>query len=296
MTTDEEAVDAFTTWMRERRGAQRGTLDKYHRLCRTWATFLSTPLTDRSAEDVEAFVARDRRGGEAAANATVVNEIAVLTSLYRWGHERLGWGENPAALAGRPKVHNRLPRAVDDDTWLTVWTHELPVDARVALGLGFYCGLRREELTTLTGSHYWGRALVNFIRKGGGEDRFDVGDVLDHWEHTKPELEAHRLEGPLTQLARQRGTDALLPWGSWVQPRAINKRMGRWLADAGLAPDAFTPHALRHSFVTNLLITGVPLHVVSQLANHSSVTTTMRYVKPAGGQLARLRTNERKAL
>jgi integrase/recombinase XerD len=49
-----------------------------------------------------------------------------------------------------------------------------------------------------------------------------------------------------------------------------------------------TPHALRHSFVTNLLRADVPLHVVASLAGHRDVSTTMRYAAIAVDPLADL--------
>ena len=47
-------------------------------------------------------------------------------------------------------------------------------------------------------------------------------------------------------------------------------------------------HALRHSFVTNLLRADVPLHVVASLAGHRDVSTTMRYAAIAVDPLAGL--------
>lgn len=284
------AATAFADWLRTKRNAPPSTLEKYRRLTLAWADFAPTDLAERTPEDVEAFTARPRRGARSqAAPATVANEVAVLGSLYRWGMARLHWPENPAALAGRPKVHNRQPRPVDDDVWLTVWKSDLGLDARVALGLGYYCGLRRAEITSLHGNQVWGGALVNFKRKGGGEDRFDYADVVAHFDTFLPHLQAGRLVEPLRSLALSRGTAGLMPWGDWCSPKALNDRMSGWLASAGVCSDAFTPHRLRHSFATNLLRSGVPLDVACDLCNHSSPTITMRYVRTSGGRLASLR-------
>jgi site-specific recombinase XerD len=284
------AVCDFVSWMRLKREAPATTLDTYRRTCEAWADFLLSDLADRTPDDVEAFTARPRRRGVTDAKAaTIAREVATLGSLYRYGQARHGWPSNPALLAGRPKVHNRQPRPVDDATWLQVWTADLPTDARVALGLGYYCGLRRREITSLHGGQVWGGALVNFTRKGGGEDRFDYADVLGHWQAMAPHLQAERLTAPLEHLARRRGDLALMPWGDWTSPKALNRRMYGWLSDCGLPSAAFTPHSLRHSFATNLLRTGVPLDVACDLCNHSSPAITMLYIKTGGGRLAALR-------
>lgn len=44
-------------------------------------------------------------------------------------------------------------------------------------------------------------------------------------------------------------------------------------------PEKVTPHMMRHSKATHLVSDGVPIHVVSQILGHSSVTTTEIYAK-----------------
>lgn len=52
----------------------------------------------------------------------------------------------------------------------------------------------------------------------------------------------------------------------------------------GLGPDV-VPHTLRHSFATRLVEQGTPLHVVSKLLGHTSISTTMRYAHAADDSL-----------
>jgi site-specific recombinase XerD len=70
-----------------------------------------------------------------------------------------------------------------------------------------------------------------------------------------------------------------------TNPDQLNKRLLRLQQRCGIRQPV-TPHALRHTFVTRLLEVGIPLHVVSRLANHSDVSVTMRYVKTALDPLA----------
>jgi integrase len=54
---------------------------------------------------------------------------------------------------------------------------------------------------------------------------------------------------------------------------ALVRRLRRDLA--GIVPAAWTPHWLRHSHATALLLAGVPVHVVSRRLGHADVQTTL---------------------
>lgn len=64
------------------------------------------------------------------------------------------------------------------------------------------------------------------------------------------------------------------PWG--IQPFA--RAFKRQLANAGLAGRGITPHTLRHSFATHLVMRGVPLHVVQALLGHKEMSSTAKYL------------------
>ena len=87
------------------------------------------------------------------------------------------------------------------------------------------------------------------------------------------------MDMPTTDAERLRMSfdDPLLP-----SPSVINRQLKRVLTRAGLPAMAFSPHALRHTAVTNLLRCGLPIEMVADVVGHGSIDTTRTYVKSSG--------------
>jgi len=68
------------------------------------------------------------------------------------------------------------------------------------------------------------------------------------------------------------GGTRFAPWRS----ESVYDLVGRLRRElAGEVPEAWTPHWLRHSHATALLLAGVPVHVVSRRLGHADVQTTL---------------------
>jgi len=303
----------YLSWQRHTRRRTALTVYQYAGKLESFLGFVDHESLDAvSTEQIEQWLARPRRRGgkgQPAAAATIAKEVSLLRGLYRFAVAR-GWcQQNPTALLYVPTVRNENPRPVTDEAWQHLWQWpSLGDEARVVLGLGYFCGLRRAEIANLRVDQVDVRRqrLNGFTRKGGGDDVLDYGelvgvvcDALPHLVQGGPSTFLH----PLERTVRGASSALVLAWtmtaprtrAKYPRPETMNdpqliyKRMARWQREAGLVQQ-FTPHQLRHSFVTNLLRAGMPIHLVSRLANHSSISVTMRYAKVGGQDIRAWRT------
>lgn len=294
----------YLTWLSKTRGRTGLTTYQYASTLNQFLAWIGTTPLDRvSLRQCETFLARPR-GGRAGGNpgspATQSKDGTIVRQLYTYLHNRGHVGRNPAALLGAPTIKNRNPRPIPDDDWVTLWGADLTRCERVAFGLGFFCGLRRNEITTLRTDQVVpdASALLGFTRKGGGDDVVYYGDLLRVFEVKLPHLGAERFVPCLHAFRATRNSHPfLIEWGhapartavhdlpdGQTAPDRVNRALHDTLVRLGLPH--YTPHQLRHSFVTNLIRAGVPLHVVSRLANHTNQAVTERYLKVGGGDLA----------
>ena len=237
--------------------------------------------------DLEQLLHRPRVGraaGRQAAPATIAKEVAIFTQFFGFLVKHGHLTENPAALLMAPKVRNKNPHPIPDDDWTSLWEAADNGPERRMLGLGFFAGLRRAEMTSLQWSQVNAQRglLVGFTRKGGGDDVTpydDLANILHDWAGAKGFISEMRYGSSYWDGTQRHYLTAVVPW----TPSNLSKRM-TLLCQVAEVPH-YTPHQLRHSFVTNLLRCGVPLHLVQSMANHSNPTVTARYIKASANEL-----------
>lgn len=161
--------------------------------------------------------------------------------------------------------------------------NQIPVDTetglrdRAILELLFSTGLRISELIALN------RDSVNLERKEfmvrgkGQKDRpVFVSEsaalaVADYLSERKDSLPALFLNNSKNQpLAGTSGDYRRLT------PRSVERIINKYVRAAGITKHV-TPHTLRHSFATDLLMNGADLRSVQSLLGHSDISTTQIY-------------------
>jgi len=293
-----EHVEAWLKWLTEVRNASEETLRAYARTLHSLVEFANDEPVSPSM--IEAFSQRPRLRGQGGSASTVRRDVLAIRSFYGWACKRGLYEDNPSLDAATPPVPSSVPKAIADELWLTLWYGVMPDEDRAWLGLGYFAGLRRNEIASVPPRCFdtERELIVNFQRKGGSRYAVEYGAMADTVCDKLPWLSdgADQWRKTVRRLVEQRQDDR------WLAPRTtkdglgcgqwVNTRLRTLLGQVGVPRDAFSPHCLRHSCATNLLRAGVPIEIIADQLSHSSIETTRRYLA-TGGFLAQWRQQRR---
>lgn len=137
-------------------------------------------------------------------------------------------------------------------------------------------GLRVGEVVALKPPHLDMTTCQLVVREGkGAKDRVlwisdDLRDLIGSWLTRRP-------IGPWLFPTRD---------GSPVSTRYIREMVKRMARRAGISEvERFSPHALRHTFATDLYAATKNLRLVQKALGHADVSTTMIYTHVVDGEL-----------
>jgi len=218
------------------------------------------------------------------APATLARRLSALRGFLDTA-VRMGWcSMNAADGLAAPKQSKRLPRTLPpEQTSLLLQSTDAASESRdlALLAVMYGCGLRVSEAVGLNLADVdMGEAEMRVCGKGGKERVSPIPDGahtllsdylglrLAHADIRQQALFLNRLGGRLSTRGVQ---------------RMLKKRALATGADVSV-----TPHRLRHSFATHLLVGGVDLRAIQELLGHASLSTTERYTHLDIGKLAEI--------
>ena len=269
-------------WLVKQRLYSQCTLDAYSR---DLAIFLKKTSPDKllSLTDLEGLQVRDFRrflSERAAQNinkSSMGRELSAIKNFFKW-LDRSEIIRNPAiSVISTPRKNKVLPKAVDDEDAFDILAEAVDVasDAwqglrdRAILSLLYGCGLRISEALALNVGDITDQSDFLRVKGKGNKERIVpllpiIRQCIDAYLAKSPYQPS--VGEPLFLGAR----------GERLSPRIIQRQMQKLRVRIGLS-DNLTPHALRHTFATQLLQKGVDLRSIQELLGHSSLITTQRY-------------------
>ena len=230
-----------------------------------------------TASDVRSFLIHLRKKG--LASSTVARYLSSIKSFYNYLFNESLILENPTETLESPRPWHKLPNVLsmdEVDALMAAPEANTPIGLRdlAMLELLYATGLRVSELVSVKMSKV--DLEVGYLRslgKGSKERVIPFGDVArfsieDYIQNSRPALLKKRSSAEL--FLTRRGT-SMTRQGFW-------KILKQYTVKAKIVSKV-SPHTLRHSFATHLLVRGADLRSVQEMLGHSDISSTQIYTQ-----------------
>ncbi|WP_027287651.1 tyrosine recombinase XerC [Rhodovibrio salinarum] len=290
------AIQRWQAWLADEKQASPHTRDAYARDLQAFLTFIAGHLGDRpglseldslTVADFRAWLAqRHERGLQRTSTARA---LSTVRNFFAWA-ARNELAQNAAVRAVRaPRLPRQVPKALNSEDMEEVLrsVRELAPEPWVAkrdvavMLLLYGCGLRIGEALALTVKEAPSEQdeVLLVTGKGNKQRRVPllpiVGQAVQAYLAACPH--PLRPDDPLFLGVR----------GGALSARRLQERLQQIRRLVGLS-ESTTPHALRHTFATQLLSAGGDLRAIQELLGHASLSTTQRYTAVDAAGLSRV--------
>ena len=290
------AIQGWHAWLTHEKQASRHTRDAYARDLQAFLKFVAGHLGDRPGlKELESLTVADFRAWLADRHArglqrtSTARALSTVRNFFTWAarNELL---QNAAVRAVRaPRLPRQVPKALTGDDMQEVlrsvrdlapepWVAKRDIAVMLLL---YGCGLRIGEALALTVRQAPTEAdeVLLVTGKGNKQRRVPllaiVGQAVQAYLAACPHT--LRPDDPLFLGVR----------GGPLSARRLQERLQQIRRAIGLS-ESTTPHALRHTFATQLLSAGGDLRAIQELLGHASLSTTQRYTAVDATGLARV--------
>ncbi|MBN8610793.1 MAG: site-specific tyrosine recombinase XerD [Deltaproteobacteria bacterium] len=279
-------VDAFLQHVRIEKGLAAKTAQAYATDLAPFTRFLEGEQIeiDRVAgADLSRFLAhRSREGLGARSQARLLSALRGLFGyLVAEKHVRA----DPTELIDPPRAPKKLPVVLSRDEVLALLEapdEETPRGLRdgAMLHTMYAAGLRVSELVGLTlGDVNLETGFVQAFGKGGKRRIVPLGAPA------RRRIERWRLEVRSRWAPDSSRALFVTHLGKPMTRQGFFALVRRYALQAGITK-TISPHKLRHSFATHLLLGGADLRAVQTMLGHADITTTQVYTHVTGDHLS----------
>lgn len=281
----EEAVGQFLEYLELEQNRSLKTIQNYSH----YLTRLSDYAGEIKLKDIDAELVRKWRMWLNRLPTATSDELSKITQNYHlialrsflrfcakrdW--ETMQPDKIELAKTSRPKVTFLTPEELARLTNQPDTSKLNGLRDRAILELLFSSGLRVSELVGLDRDHINLKRREFTVRGKGQKDRpVFISDEAAAWIE---QYLAKRADNTKPLFIRYSGAKQVDNSGNFTRltARSVQRMVSRYAKLAGITKHV-SPHTLRHSFATDLLMNGADLRSVQAMLGHSNIATTQIY-------------------
>jgi integrase/recombinase XerC len=279
------AVARWRNWLEFEKRASAHTVESYSLDVNNLFQFLNehhaqqinlNMLSGLTLTDFRGWLARNASQKHQATSRA--RAVAGVRNFFRWMDRTGQLHNNAIELVKMPKSARRLPRPVTEIQAQEIVTlsgtdskeNWVGLRNKALFTLLYGAGLRISEALNLTQNDLIRNDRITVTGKGNKQRNVPLLPIvlaaLEHYREACPYVQ--KPDDPLFVGER----------GQKLNP-AVAQRHLRQLRRQLNLPESVTPHALRHSFATHLLVSGADLRSLQELLGHSSLSSTQLYTQ-----------------
>lgn len=283
----EPDLSAFLVSIQLEKGLADNTVSSYEQDLAQSSCFLADRGVENwrkaAGEDVSAWLADLTRGGYAV--ASLARKLSAVRMMARFLVAENLREDDFTELLSNPRKHRHLPDMLgveEMEKFLEAPDTNVPLGKRdkAIFELMYGSGLRVSEICTLPMTSVdCDEGFARVFGKGSKERVVPVGGqaaqaILNYLHGGRPHLVKDGTGGELFLSMRGKGISRKMVW-------LLVKDYAR---KAGIEKNV-TPHILRHSFATHLLMGGADIRAVQEMLGHADIGTTQIYTHIEGERL-----------
>lgn len=264
----------YITYIRIDKRYCDNTVVSYHYDLEAFEDFLvDKNPTDVTRADIVDFF--EKRKKEGINEKSIAHSITVLRGFYKFLLIEKKINKNPMETIELPKLPKTLPKVLSFEEVERLL--DIPLKDKydfrnkAMLEVMYATGMRISELISLTYMQVdLDSNIVMVMGKGGKERMIPLGDYAT--EALRIYIERYRPK----LLKKSSDYIFLSVRGDKMSRQAFFKIVKAEAKKRGIKTD-FSPHTLRHSFASHLLMNGADLRSIQELLGHSDISTTQIY-------------------
>ena len=215
-------------------------------------------------------------------NRAIARKIATLRSYFKYFSAKVMLiTDNPTKNLDTPKARKSLPVHLSMDESVTLLNSVSGSnEARdyAILTLFLNCGLRVSELTAINLRHYSGDT-IRVLGKGNKERTVYLNDAcidaIDRYLKVRPAEAVKDRDALFLSSRKQR-----------ISVKTVQWLVKKYIKEAGLDPDRYSAHKLRHTAATLMYKYGnVDIRALQAILGHEQLSTTEIYTHIDDDQL-----------